>query len=185
MYGPFTNEQLVGKAIRDRRDQVVLAQNSVTSVALRVSFRCKRQTRLCIKPVMSLQRLGVDVIDLTISIGLIHGADRRDDRGNGRVGAAGKVRYLGMSSGSRFDGAYAVHRLLPKRNTPCGAVTQKMLLPTVRELGIGYVAYSPLGRGFLSGSSPAQKISPKMTIAEIHPDFRARISTRICNWSNR
>jgi len=93
----------------------------------------------------------------------------------------GKVRYLGCPK--RLPTILGVCRSPDYRLW--SRDPEDELLPTVRELGIGYVAYSPLGRDFSQGSSPAQKISPKMTIAEIHPDFRARISTRICNWSNR
>jgi aryl-alcohol dehydrogenase-like predicted oxidoreductase len=158
MYGPFTNEQLVGRAIRDRRDQVVLATKfgNVRTEAggwLGVSGKPDYVPQACDA---SLQRLGVDVIDLyyqhrvdpTVPIEETIGA-------MAELVQQGKVRYLGMSEAApaTIRRAHAVHPItaLQTEYSLWSRDPEDEILPTVRELGIGYVAYSPLGRGFLSG----------------------------------
>lgn len=158
MYGPFTNEELVGKAIRDRRDQVVLATKfgnvrSSDGQFLGVSGKPEYVQQACDA---SLQRLGVDVIDLyyqhrvdpTVPIEETIGA-------MAELVKQGKVRYLGMSEAApaTIRRAHAIHPItaLQTEYSLWSRDPEDELLPTVRELGIGYVAYSPLGRGFLSG----------------------------------
>ncbi|MBD2772879.1 aldo/keto reductase [Iningainema tapete] len=158
MYGPFTNEQLVGRAIRDRRDQVVLATKfgnvrGNDGQFLGVSGKPEYVHQACDA---SLQRLGVDVIDLyyqhrvdpTVPIEETIGA-------MAELVQQGKVRYLGMSEAAptTIRRAHAVHPItaLQTEYSLWSRDPEDELLPTVRELGIGYVAYSPLGRGFLSG----------------------------------
>ena len=158
MYGPFTNEQLVGRAIRDRRDQVVLATKfgnvrSTDGQFLGVSGKPEYVHQACDA---SLQRLGVDVIDLyyqhrvdpTVPIEETIGA-------MSELVHQGKVRYLGMSEAAptTIRRAHAVHPItaLQTEYSLWSRDPEDEILPTVRELGIGYVAYSPLGRGFLSG----------------------------------
>ncbi len=158
MYGPFTNEQLVGKAIRDRRDQVVLATKfanvrSTDGQFLGVSGKPEYVHQACDA---SLQRLGVDVIDLyyqhrvdpTVPIEETIGA-------MAELVQQGKVRYIGMSEAApaTIRRAHAVHPItaLQTEYSLWSRDPEDEILPTVRELGIGYVAYSPLGRGFLSG----------------------------------
>ncbi|MDY6816814.1 MAG: aldo/keto reductase [Pseudomonadota bacterium] len=158
MYGPFTNEVLVGKAIADRRDQVVLAtkfgnvrgQNG-EYLGIRGDAEYVRQA--CDA---SLKRLGVDHIDLYYQ----HRVDP-DTPIEETVGAmadlvkAGKVRYLGLSEAApeTIRRAHAVHPIsaLQTEYSLWSRDPEEKILPTVRELGIGYVAYSPLGRGFLTG----------------------------------
>jgi aryl-alcohol dehydrogenase-like predicted oxidoreductase len=157
VYGPFTNERLVGRAIADRRDEVVLATkfgNQRLDDGTRViNGRPEYVHSACDA---SLQRLGVDHIDLYYQ----HRVDR-DVPVEETWGAlhelveAGKVRHLGISEASpaTIRRAHAVHPITALQNEyslftrdPEGEV-----LDTLRELGIGLVAYSPLGRGFLSG----------------------------------
>ncbi|HEY8196847.1 MAG TPA: aldo/keto reductase [Gemmatimonadales bacterium] len=158
MYGPFTNERLVGRAIRGRRDSVVLAtkfgnQRGEDGSFLGVNGRPDYVRKSCDG---SLQRLGVDHIDLYYQ----HRVDRTVPIEE-TVGAmadlvrAGKVRYLGLS-----EAAPATIRRA-NQECPISALQTEYslwtrdpeddVLPLCRELGIGFVAYSPLGRGFLTG----------------------------------
>jgi aryl-alcohol dehydrogenase-like predicted oxidoreductase len=158
MYGPFTNEKLVGKAIRDRRDDVVLAtkfgnMRGEDGAFLGVNGRPEYVRKSCDD---SLQRLGVDVIDLYYQ----HRVDTKTPIEE-TVGAmkelvtAGKVRFLGLSEAApaTIRRAHAVHPIsaLQTEYSLWSRDPEDEILPTVRELGIGFVAYSPLGRGFLTG----------------------------------
>jgi aryl-alcohol dehydrogenase-like predicted oxidoreductase len=158
MYGPFTNERLVGKAIAGRRDEVVLAtkfgnERREDGSWVGVNGRPEYVRRACDA---SLERLGVDYIDLYYQ----HRVDPETPIEE-TVGAmrelveAGKVRYLGLSeAGSEtIRRAHAVHPIsaLQSEYSLFSRDVEDEILPTVRELGIGFVAYSPLGRGFLSG----------------------------------
>jgi len=160
MYGPFTNEQLVGRAIAGRRDEVVLAtkfgnERRPDGSRVGVNGRPEYVRRACDA---SLQRLGVDHIDLYYQ----HRVDPKTPVQE-TVGAmselveAGKVRYLGLSEAApaTIRKAHAVHPITALQ-TEWSLWTRDPetngVLDTVRELGIGFVAYSPLGRGFLSGS---------------------------------
>jgi aryl-alcohol dehydrogenase-like predicted oxidoreductase len=159
IYGPFTNEELVGKAIRGRRDQVVLAtkfgfvrdpndpnRRSVNGKPEHVRQACED----------SLRRLGVDTIDLYYQ----HRVDP-DTPIEETVGAMaqlvkeGKIRYLGLSEASAktLRRAVKIHPIaaLQSEYSLWTRDPEGEILPTCRELGIGFVAYSPLGRGFLTG----------------------------------
>ena len=158
MYGPFTNERLVGRAIRDRRDQVVLATKfgnvrAEDGTSLGIDGSPAYVRKACDA---SLGRLGVDHIDLYYQ-------HRVDDRVpiEETVGAmaelvrAGKVRHLGLSEAApaTIRRAHAVHPItaLQTEYSLWSRDVEDEILPTCRELGIGFVAYSPLGRGFLTG----------------------------------
>ena len=158
MYGPFTNEKLVGRAIRDRRDQVVVAtkfgnMRGEKGEFLGISGRPDYVRQACDD---SLQRLGVDVIDLYYQ----HRVDTKVPIEE-TVGAMaelvrdGKVRYLGLSEAApaTIRRAHAVHPIsaLQTEYSLWSRDPEDEILPTIRELGIGFVAYSPLGRGFLTG----------------------------------
>jgi len=158
MYGPFTNEKLVGKAIRDRRDEVVLAtkfgnMRGDDGAFLGISGAPDYVRKACDA---SLQRLGVDVIDLYYQ----HRVDTKTPIED-TVGAmsdlvrAGKVRYLGLSEAApaTIRRAHAIHPIsaLQTEYSLWSRDPEDEILPTVRELAIGFVAYSPLGRGFLTG----------------------------------
>ncbi|NNN14671.1 MAG: aldo/keto reductase [Acidimicrobiaceae bacterium] len=157
-YGPFTNEKLVGKAIANRRDEVVLAtkfanvrDESGKWLGIRGDADYVKQS--CDA---SLSRLGVDVIDLYYQ----HRVDRSVPIEE-TVGAmselveAGKVRYIGLSEASpaTLRRAHAVHPItaLQTEYSLWTRDPEAEILKTTRELGIGFVAYSPLGRGILSG----------------------------------
>ncbi len=158
MYGPFTNEELVGRAIRDRRDTVVLAtkfgnMRSADGAFLGVNGRPEYVRESCDA---SLRRLGVDVIDLYYQHRVDDQTPIEDTVGAmADLVAAGKVRYLGLSEAApeTIRRAHAVHRITALQ-TEYSLWTRDPddgLLDTIRSLGIGFVAYSPLGRGFLTG----------------------------------
>ncbi|MGZ8399610.1 MAG: aldo/keto reductase, partial [Gemmatimonadales bacterium] len=158
MYGPFTNERLVGRAIRGKRDKVVLAtkfgnQRGEDGSFLGVNGRPDYVRKSCDG---SLQRLGVDHIDLYYQ----HRVDRTVPIEE-TVGAmadlvrAGKVRYLGLSEAApatirRAHQEYPISALQTEYSL-WTRDPEDDVLPLCRELGIGFVAYSPLGRGFLTG----------------------------------
>jgi aryl-alcohol dehydrogenase-like predicted oxidoreductase len=164
VYGPFTNERLVGRAIRDRRGEVVLATKfgnvrTEDGAWHGINGRPDYVRQACDA---SLQRLGVDTIDVYYQ----HRVDP-DTPIEETVGAmaglvkAGKVRHLGLSEAApgTIRRAHAVHPIaaLQTEYSLWSREPEAELLATVRELGIAFVAYSPLGRGFLTGQikSPA------------------------------
>jgi aryl-alcohol dehydrogenase-like predicted oxidoreductase len=158
MYGPFTNERLVGRAIKGKRDRVVLATKfgnvrSEEGAFLGIEGSPEYVRKACDA---SLQRLGVDHIDLYYQ----HRVDLKvpiEDT----VGAMaelvkeGKVHFLGLSEAApaTIRRANAVHPItaLQSEYSLWSREVEDEILPTCRELGIGFVAYSPLGRGFLTG----------------------------------
>jgi aryl-alcohol dehydrogenase-like predicted oxidoreductase len=159
MYGPFTNEELVGRALVGKRDQVTLATkfgNERLPDGTLVGINGKPDyVRSCIDA--SLRRLGVDSIDLyyqhrvdtTVPVEETWGA-------MGELVAAGKVKYLGISEAApaTIRRAHATHPMsaIQSEYSLFTRDPEDGVLDTVRELGIGFVAYSPLGRGFLSGT---------------------------------
>src|SRR3712207_580490 len=158
MYGPFTNEKLVGRAIADRRDQVVLATKFGNQRGEDGSFHGISGSPDYVHSACdaSLERLGIDTIDLYYQ----HRVDPQTPIEE-TVGAmaelveAGKVRYLGLSEAApaTIRRAHAVHPIsaLQTEYSLWSREPEEEILPTLRELGIGFVAYSPLGRGFLTG----------------------------------
>jgi aryl-alcohol dehydrogenase-like predicted oxidoreductase len=158
MYGPFTNEKLVGKALAGRRDEVVIA----TKFGV---VRGERGERLGISGApdyvrkacdASLQRLGVDHIDLYYQHRVDPETPIEETVGAmAELVAAGKVRHLGLSEAGveTIRRAHGVHPItaLQTEYSLWSRDPESEILPTVRELGIAFVAYSPLGRGFLSG----------------------------------
>ncbi len=158
VYGPFTNEVLVGKAIKGKRSQVVLATKFGNVRAPDGKFIGQNGRPEYVKAACdaSLGRLGVDHIDLYYQ----HRVDRAVPIEE-TVGAMadlvqrGKVRFLGLSEASAqtVRRAHAVHPItaLQTEYSLWSRDVEQEILPTVRELGIGFVAYSPLGRGFLTG----------------------------------
>ncbi|HSM80280.1 MAG TPA: aldo/keto reductase [Nodosilinea sp.] len=159
MYGPFTNEVLVGQAIKDRRDQVVLATKFGNVRTAEggwggVNGHPDYVRRCCDD---SLQRLGVEVIDLYYQHRVDPTVPIEDTIGAmAELVQAGKVRYLGMSEAApaTLRRAHAVHPIaaLQTEYSLWSREPEAEILPTVRELGIGFVPYSPLGRGFLTGA---------------------------------
>src|SRR5215213_4046362 len=177
MYGPFTNEKLVGRAIADRRDGVVLATKfgnvrGENGERLGIDGSPEYVRRACDA---SLQRLGVDHIDLYYQ----HRVDQTVPIEE-TVGAMaelvqqGKVRHLGLSEAAppTIRRAHAVHPIsaLQTEYSLWSRDPEDELIPTVRELGIGFVPYSPLGRGFLTGRF--------RTFEDLAPDDYRRSSPR-------
>lgn len=167
MYGPFTNEQLVGKAIAGRRDQVRLAtkfgnERLPDGTRVGINGRPEYVRAACDA---SLRRLGVDHIDLYYQ----HRVDKTVPIEE-TVGAmaelvqAGKVRHLGLSeaSAATIRRAHRVHPItaLQSEYSLFTRDLEDEILPTIRELGIGLVPYSPLGRGLLTGAMTPDALEP-------------------------
>src|SRR3954464_8829363 len=160
MYGPHTNERLVGRALAGRRDGVQVAtkfgivRNSSDPKARGIDGRPEYVRAACEG---SLQRLGIETIDLYYQ----HRGDPQTPIEE-TVGALaelvreGKIRYIGLSEAApeTIRRAHATHPItaLQSEYSLWARDVEAEILPTVRELGIGFVAYSPLGRGFLTGS---------------------------------
>jgi aryl-alcohol dehydrogenase-like predicted oxidoreductase len=169
MYGPWENEKLLGRALRGRRDRAIVATKFGVVRGEDKSFRGVRgdpeYVRECIDA--SLSRLGVEHVDLYYQ----HRVDAEVPIEE-TVGAmadlvrAGKVKYLGLSEAApaTIRRAHAVHPIsaLQTEHSLWTRDPEAEVLPCVRELGIGFVAYSPLGRGFLTGTftSPEQVSQP-------------------------
>jgi aryl-alcohol dehydrogenase-like predicted oxidoreductase len=158
MYGPFTNERLVGRAISGRREEVVLAtkfgnEREADGTMLGVNGKPEYVKRAC---EASLERLGVDSIDLYYQHRVDPQTPIEETWGAmAELVEAGKVRYLGISEAGveTIRKAHAVHPIsaLQSEYSLFSRDVEDEILPTVRELGIGFVPYSPLGRGFLTG----------------------------------
>jgi aryl-alcohol dehydrogenase-like predicted oxidoreductase len=180
MYGPFTNERLVGRAIADRRDRAIVAtkfgnERSEDGAFLGVNGRPEYVRRACDA---SLQRLAIDQIDLyyqhrvdpTVPIEETVGAMAELVR-------TGKVRFLGLSEAApdTIRRAHAVHpisALQTEYSLWTRDVEQDGVLDTVRDLGIGFVAYSPLGRGFLTGKFHKYEDLPEGDYRRTNPRFQ-------------
>jgi aryl-alcohol dehydrogenase-like predicted oxidoreductase len=159
VYGPFINEELVGKAIRGRRDQVVLAtkfgivRDPNNPNARGVNGKPEYVRQSCDA---SLRRLGVDTIDLYYQHRVDPNTPIEETVGAmAQLVREGKVRFLGLSEASAktLRRAVKVHPItaLQTEYSLWTRDPEEEILPTCRELGIGFVAYSPLGRGFLTG----------------------------------
>jgi aryl-alcohol dehydrogenase-like predicted oxidoreductase len=158
MYGMGRNEELVGRAIRDRRDRVVLATKfgnvrGDDGTFLGVNGKPDYVRRACEG---SLKRLGVEVIDLYYQHRVDPDTPIEDTvRAMAELVREGKVRHLGLSEAGpqTIRRAHAVHPItaLQTEYSLWSREPEEELLETVRELGIGFVPYSPLGRGFLTG----------------------------------
>jgi aryl-alcohol dehydrogenase-like predicted oxidoreductase len=165
VYGPFTNEELVGRALADRRDEVVLAtkfgqlshrdaQAPGGSGPVRRFDSTPENIRIAVEG--SLRRLGTDHIDLYYQHRVDPGTPIEETVGAlAELVAEGKVRYIGLSEAGpdTIRRAHAVHPITALQNeySLWTRDPEAETLPLVRELGIGLVAYSPLGRGFLTG----------------------------------
>ena len=178
MYGPFTNEELVGRAIAERRDEVVLAtkfgnERAPDGSRIGINGQPAYVVKACDD---SLRRLGVDVIDLyyqhrvdrTVPIEETWGALKS-------LVEAGKVRHLGISeaSSATLERAHAVHPVtaLQSEYSLWTRDPEDGVLDTCRRLGVGFVAYSPLGRGFLTGESSNREGTGEGDFRKNHPRF--------------
>lgn len=179
MYGPFTNEQLVGKVLKAHRDKIILATKFGIIRSDDPNHRgiCGRPDYVHKACDASLQRLGVDHIDLYYQ----HRVDS-DVPIEETVGAmaelvtAGKVRFLGLSEAAADTvcRAHAVHPIsaLQTEYSLWSRDIEDDVLPTLRELGIGLVPYSPLGRGFLSGQIRSVDDFPEGDYRVMSPRFQ-------------
>lgn len=157
-YGPFTNERLVGRALRDRRNDAVIATKFGNVRGDDGSWRGisgspEYLRRACDA---SLQRLGIDTIDIYYQHRVDSTVPIEDTVGAmAELKKAGKIRFLGLSEASEatIRRAHAVHPItaLQTEYSLWSREPEDGLLAVCRELGIGFVAYSPLGRGFLTG----------------------------------
>ena len=159
MYGPVTNEELVGKATREHRKDLVIATKfgivrTATAPGTRgINGRPEYVKQACDA---SLKRLGIDTIDLYYQHRVDTTVPIEDTIGAMKdLVLAGKVRFLGMSEAAprTIRRAHAVHPIsaLQTEYSLWNRDPEDEILPTLRELGIGFVPYSPLGRGFLTG----------------------------------
>jgi len=179
MYGPFKNERLVGKAIADRRDKVFIAtkfgnQRTEDGEWIGINGTPEYVRQACDA---SLERLGIDRIDLYYQ----HRVDKSVPIEE-TVGAmaelvkAGKVRYLGLSEAApaTIRRAHAVHNItaLQTEYSLFTRDVEKEILPTVRDLGIGFVPYSPLGRGLLTGAIKSTSDFSDGDYRANHPRFK-------------
>jgi aryl-alcohol dehydrogenase-like predicted oxidoreductase len=179
MYGPFTNERLVGRAIADRRDQVTLAtkfgnERREDGTRLGVNGKPEYVRKACDA---SLERLGVEHIDLYYQHRVDSDTPVEETWGAMKeLVEAGKVRYLGISEAApeTIRRAHGVHPItaLQTEYSLWSRDVEDEILPTVRELGIGFVAYSPLGRGFLTGQIQRFEDLPEGDFRRSSPRFQ-------------
>jgi aryl-alcohol dehydrogenase-like predicted oxidoreductase len=179
MYGPFTNERLVGKAITGMRDQVTLAtkfgnERAEDGTRLGVNGRPEYVRKACDA---SLERLGVEHIDLYYQHRVDPDTPIEETWGAMKeLVEAGKVRYLGISEAApeTIRWAHEVHPVtaLQTEYSLWSRDVEDEVLPTVRELGIGFVAYSPLGRGFLTGQIQRFEDLPEGDFRRSSPRFQ-------------
>lgn len=177
IYGPRTNEVLVGKALRPYRDKVVIATKfgvvrDADGTRHGVSGRPEYVRQACDA---SLQRLGIERIDLYYQHRIDPETPIEDTVGAmAELVKAGKVRYLGLSEASvaTIRRAHAVHPIaaIQTEYSLWSRDPEAELLPALREMGIGFVPYSPLGRGFLTGQFK--------TLDDLAPDDWRRASPR-------
>jgi aryl-alcohol dehydrogenase-like predicted oxidoreductase len=179
MYGPFTNERLVGSAITGRRDEVVLATKfgnvrDERGNSLGIDGSPEYVRRACDA---SLQRLGVDHIDLYYQHRVDTNVPIEETVGAmAELVKQGKVRYLGLSEAApaTIRRAHAVHPIaaLQTEYSLWMRDVEDEILPTCRELGIGFVPYSPLGRGFLTGRFTQFEDLPEDDFRRRQPRFQ-------------
>src|SRR3954469_6734269 len=182
MYGPFTNEELVGKALAGRRDEAIIATKFGIRFAPtddnptnRVLDGSRENVRRSIEG--SLKRLGTDHVDLYYLHRVDPGTPIEETVGAmAELVTEGKVRHLGLSEASpeTIRRAHAVHPItaLQTEYSLWSREPEEEILPTVRERGIGFVPYSPLGRGFLSGRFKSPDDFPEDDFRRHHPRFQ-------------
>ncbi|MDQ0240832.1 aldo/keto reductase [Arthrobacter bambusae] len=185
MYGPFTNEKLVGRAIAGRRDDVVVAtkfgnERREDGSFLRVNGRPEYVHSACDA---SLQRLGVDYIDLYYQHRVDKTVPIEDTVGAmAELVQAGKVRHLGLSEAApdTIRRAHAVHPItaLQTEYSLWEREPETKVFPVLAELGIGFVPYSPLGRGFLTGQIRSEADFAENDFRRHSPRFQGDNFTR-------
>jgi aryl-alcohol dehydrogenase-like predicted oxidoreductase len=178
MYGSGRNEELVGRAIRDRRNEVFLATKFGNVRGPNGEFGGVRGDPDYVREACdaSLKRLGVEQIDLYYQHRVDVNVPIEDTVGAmSELVEAGKVRFLGLSEAApqTIRKAHATHPITAVQTelSLWSRDAEADVLPTVRELGIGYVAYSPLGRGFLTGQITSPEDFPEDDFRRFHPRF--------------
>jgi aryl-alcohol dehydrogenase-like predicted oxidoreductase len=178
MYGIGKNEELVGRAIRDHRDQVFLATKFGNVRGPAGEFLGVKGDPDYVRSACeaSLSRLGVEVIDLYYQHRVDPNVPIEDTVGAmARLKEEGKIRFLGLSEAAprtiRRAAAVATISAVQTELSLWSRDAEAEVLPTVRELGIGYVAYSPLGRGFLTGQIKSPDDFPEDDFRRFHPRF--------------
>jgi aryl-alcohol dehydrogenase-like predicted oxidoreductase len=179
MYGPYLNEELLGRAIKGRRDEVVLATKFGIVRGPDPSVRGANGRPEYVRASCdgSLKRLGVDTIDLYYQHRVdAHTPIEETVGAMGELVAAGKVRHLGLSEASpaTLRRAAAVHPItaLQSEYSLWSRDAEEGVLDACRELGIGFVAYSPLGRGFLTGQIKRFEDLAKDDYRRLSPRFQ-------------
>src|SRR5438477_2960008 len=179
MYGVGRNEELVGKAIRDRRDRVFLATKFGNVRGPGGEFLGVKGDPDYVRSACeaSLRRLGLEVIDLYYQHRVDPNVPIEDTVGAMvRLKEEGKVRFLGLSEAAprtiRRAAAVTTITAVQTELSLWSRDAEAEVLPTVRELGIGYVAYSPLGRGFLTGQIKSPDDFPDDDFRKFHPRFQ-------------
>ncbi|HJT23097.1 MAG TPA: aldo/keto reductase [bacterium] len=180
IYGPFTNEELLGKFLQGRRDKVILAtkfgnQRSPDGKFLGVSGKPDYVLKCCDD---SLRRLKTDHIDLYYQHRVDNTTPIEETVGAmAKLVKQGKVLYLGLSEAApaTIRRAHKTHPItaLQTEYSLWSRDPEEEILKTVRELGIGFVAYSPLGRGFLTGAFKSPEDLPQDDWRRRHPRFQA------------
>lgn len=186
MYGPYTNEELVGKAIKGRRDQVFIATKfGIVRDKTNPNARGVNGSPAYIRQSVdgSLKRLGVEMIDLYYQ----HRIDPQTPIED-TVGAladlikAGKIRYIGLSEASSqtLERAHKTHPItaLQSEYSLWTRDPEQGVLATCRNLGIGFVPYSPLGRGFLTGTITRPEQFPEDDYRRNSPRFQGQNFTK-------
>jgi len=178
MYGWGANEELVGKAIAGRRDEVFLATKFGNVRGPNGEFLGVRGDPDYVRSACeaSLRRLSVDVIDLYYQHRVDTKVPIEDTVGEmARLKDEGKIRYLGLSEAApqTIRRGHSTHPITAVQTelSLWSRDAEADVLPTVRELGIGYVAYSPLGRGFLTGQITSPEDFPEDDFRRFHPRF--------------
>ena len=178
MYGVGRNEELVGRAIKGRRDEVFLATKFGNVRGPGGDFLGVKGDPDYVRSACeaSLKRLGVEVIDLYYQHRVDPNVPIEDTVGAmARLKEEGKIRFLGLSEAAprTIRRAAAVHKIAAVQTelSLWSRDAEAEVIPTVRELGIGYVAYSPLGRGFLSGRFKSPDDFPEDDFRKFHPRF--------------
>jgi aryl-alcohol dehydrogenase-like predicted oxidoreductase len=187
IYGPYTNEELVGRALKGRRDEVVLATKfgqishrsgnnapGQPADAIRTRDSSPENVKMAVEG--SLRRLDVEHIDLYYQHRVDPGTPIEETAGAlAELIQAGKIRHYGLSEASpaTIRRAHATHPVtaLQTEYSLWSRDPEAEILPTLRELGIGFVPYSPLGRGFLTGQFASRADLPEGDFRAANPRF--------------
>ena len=176
-YGPYTNEELVGRALKGRRDKAVIATKFGWDINLGPAGRTNSRPEQIRKAAEgSLRRLGTDHIDLLYQHRVDQAVPIEEVAGTvGDLVKEGKVRFFGLSEASArtIERAHAVHPVtaLQSEYSLWERNLESEILPLLRELGIGLVPFSPLGRGFLAGAAMRAEDYPETDYRHTDPRF--------------